>query len=224
MAGTIRAVIFDFDGTLTELTLDFRFLREEIVKVALGYVDPSLIKEFEGQYIIEMIQEIQARSQERGAAFKAKAYRRLRDLEVEEARGKDVYPYTREVLAQLKGRGARTGIVTRSCIEVLNEVFPDMAVYVDAVVTRDDIDRVKPHPSHAEAALALLGVPAESAMLVGDHPTDILTGKAISMVTVGVLTGRTRREQFVDAGATYVFDDIREVLPLVGDTGKPLFP
>lgn len=224
MAGTIRAVIFDFDGTLTELTLDFRILREEIVKVALGYVDPSLIKEFEGQYIIEMIQEIQARSEERGAAFKAEAYRRLRDLEVEEARGKDVYPYTREVLAQLKGRGARTGIVTRSCIEVLNEVFPDMAVYVDAVVTRDDIDRVKPHPSHAEAVLTLLGAPAESAMLVGDHPTDILTGKAINMVTVGVLTGRTRREQFVDAGATYVFDDIRDVLSLVGDTGKPVFP
>jgi phosphoglycolate phosphatase len=224
MAGTIRAVIFDFDGTLTELTLDFRVLRQEIVKVALGYVDLSLIKEFEGQYILEMIQEIEARSGERGVAFKAEAYRRLCDLELEGARGKDVYPYTREVLAQLKGRGVRTGIVTRTCIEVLDEVFPDMAAYVDAVVTRDDTDRVKPHPSHAEAVLALLRAPPESGILVGDHPTDILAGRAIRMVTVGVLTGRTRREQFFDAGATHVFDDIRGVMSLVGDTEKPLFP
>lgn len=36
----VRAVIFDFDGTLTPLTLDFSLLRSRVEEMAREYVDP----------------------------------------------------------------------------------------------------------------------------------------------------------------------------------------
>ena len=51
----IKGVIFDFDGTLTELTIDFPLVRGEIEKVARRYMGDDEIKAQEGQYILEMI-------------------------------------------------------------------------------------------------------------------------------------------------------------------------
>ena len=51
----MKAVIFDFDGTLTELTLDFGSLKAEIIKVALNYVPAHIVRSSEDQFIIEMI-------------------------------------------------------------------------------------------------------------------------------------------------------------------------
>jgi len=56
-------------------------------------------------------------------------------------------------------------------------------------------------------------LPGES-MMVGDHPTDIMTGIGAGMMTAGVLTGRTQREEFVKIGATFILNDIRDILNL----------
>ncbi len=40
----IKGIIFDFDGTLTELTIDFSFVRGEIEKVARRYVGDEEIR------------------------------------------------------------------------------------------------------------------------------------------------------------------------------------
>ena len=54
----MKAVIFDFDGTLTELTLDFGSLKEEIIKVALDYASADIVRSSEDRFIIEMIYRI----------------------------------------------------------------------------------------------------------------------------------------------------------------------
>ncbi|MBP1730722.1 MAG: hypothetical protein H6Q55_1151, partial [Deltaproteobacteria bacterium] len=41
--GSIRAVIFDFDGTLTEMTLDIPGTIDEIKKVALKYANEAVV-------------------------------------------------------------------------------------------------------------------------------------------------------------------------------------
>ncbi len=52
--------------------------------------------------------------------------------------------------------------------------------------------------------------------MVGDHIIDIQAGKQAAMKTVGVLTGRIKREEFEKAGADYVLKDVTEVSKLVG--------
>ena len=212
-----RAAIFDFDGTLVELTLDFSDLRRHVERLALTYVTEGYIRGLDGIYMLEMIDEVEKKLGASGAAFRQEAYTILRDLEVEAARGKALYPYTRDVLKALRGRGVKIGVMTRNCAPAVRTVFPDMDAYVDAMVTREDVRPVKPHPAHVLAVLALLGpIEAREAVLVGDHPTDIAAGLAAGATTIGVLTGRTERADFEKAGATFIVRDIRDVPVLIG--------
>jgi phosphoglycolate phosphatase len=211
----IRGLIFDFDGTLTELTLDFGHLKMEIEKVALKYVSEEEIKPFEGQFVIETVYGLEKTLGEQAEDFKVEAFGRLRELELDASKEKDLFPYTRDTLQRLRDSGIKVGILTRSHVDVLTHVFPDIRQYVQVVVTRHDVRQVKPHPDHATEALRLLGLRPEEAILVGDHPTDILGGQAVGMRTAGVLAGRTPREAFEEVGATYIIDDVRGVPDLL---------
>jgi phosphoglycolate phosphatase len=211
----LKAVIFDFDGTLTALTLDFSYLKEEITKIAVNYMPVDMVHALEGHYIIETIYGIAKQLDREGLKFQKEAFKRLNALEIEAAIGKDVYPYTRTVLAQLHQKNIKTGIITRTCRGVLKQVFPDMDNFIDIAVTREDIREVKPDPAHVKEALRMLDVLPEEAMVVGDHPTDIRAGRALNMKTAGVLTGRTGQEAFHEEQATFIFDDIRGIIDIV---------
>ncbi|HNT69269.1 MAG TPA: HAD family hydrolase [Syntrophorhabdaceae bacterium] len=209
-----KGAIFDFDGTLTELTLDFDLLRAEIEAIALRYVTEDVILSLKNHYILEMIDEIERLLDGRNAPFTHEASTRLRDLEVEASKGKDVYPYTRDVLQRLKDRDISIGIITRSCIDVLRTVFPDIDSYTDSIVTREDTKYVKPNPLHVIEVLRRFRLEPDDVVMVGDHPTDIIAGKALGMRTVGVLTGRTTRGSFENVQATFIFNDIRDIFTL----------
>ena len=154
----MKAVIFDFDGTLTALTLDFVYLKEEIIKVALDYAPVDIVRSPEDRFIIEMIYRIAKQMDTKGPEFQKEAFNRLKFLEVEASKGKDVYPYTRAVLTGLQKKNIKAAIITRTCHDVLRQVFPDMEKYIHVAVTREDIREVKPNPAHVREALRLLGV------------------------------------------------------------------
>ena len=209
--GAIRAVVFDFDGTLTPLTLDFSNMRSEVETLARRFVEEHVIKSLSHLYVIEFIYELEALLGESGRGLRRLAFDRMAELETETARGKELYPYAREVLRELRGKGLKIAIVTRNCLAALKNVFPDMDEYVDSVKTRDDVARVKPHPDHVAAVLAALNATPDEAVLVGDHPTDIAAGLAVGAQTVGVLTGRTQHADFEKAGAHHIANDIRDM-------------
>jgi phosphoglycolate phosphatase len=207
----IKAVIFDFDGTLTPLTINFSNLRTEVEILAQRFAEEHVIRDLSHLYIIEMIYELEEFLGQAGREFRRMAFEKMAELETETARGKELYPCAREVLKDLRGRGIKVAIVTRNCLGALKNVFPDIDTYVDVVMTRDDVSRVKPHPDHVNAVLAALGVAPEDAVLVGDHPIDIAAGLSVGTKTVGVLTGRSQEADFEKAGAHHIVTDIRDV-------------
>jgi phosphoglycolate phosphatase len=150
-----------------------------------------------------------------GAAFGKDAFDRLQSIELGAAKGKNVYPYTRDVLMVLRKKNIKAGIITRTCHAVLRQVFPDLDEYIHVAVTHEDTRKLKPDPAHVEKALRILHIAPEEAMMVGDHPTDVLAGSALHMKTVGVLTGRTDQKAFQEVHATHIFEDIRGILSLL---------
>jgi len=214
---TWKAVVFDFDGTLAQLNLDFPMMRAAVRKLPLCRAIPE--EKLANLMTIEMIEAaglfIAEQNEQDALRFLNEAYRLLTDIEIEAAHNGKLFPGTRMLLAELKRRAIKTGIVTRNCRAAVEILFPDSTLYADATVTRNEARNVKPHPGHIWEVLELLGVPQTDAVMVGDHPMDITSAKQAGSCAVGVLTGSADAKSLYDAGADMVLKDASELLGLI---------
>lgn len=64
-----------------------------------------------------------------------------------------------------------------------------LAGAVPAVITRDDVRQLKPHPAPVRAAAKRLGVDPKQCVMVGDTGLDVRAAKAAGALAVGVLSG-----------------------------------
>ncbi|NWF91718.1 MAG: HAD family hydrolase [Syntrophaceae bacterium] len=215
--GKIKAVIFDFDGTLAVLNIDFNAMREEVLELIRGFgVEERSITQ---RYLLEMIDQVypivRKKSPARASEFYRRAHQILQRFELEAARRGRLIPGVKRTLRSLRQRGMKVGIITRNCEEAVRKVFPAVDRFCDVFISRDGVRRVKPHPDHLSSAMKALDVSGEEAVMVGDHPIDIQAGKKVGMKTIGVLTGRTKREEFEGAGADYVLREASEIFELL---------
>jgi phosphoglycolate phosphatase len=124
-------------------------------------------------------------------------------------------PGTEATLKSLRMKGINIGIITRNCEDAVRKVFPGINDFCDVFVSRNSVKKVKPHPDHLTCVMELLKTSGEEAVMVGDHITDIQAGKRVGMETIGVLTGRTKKEEFERAGADYILKDVSEIYKIV---------
>lgn len=216
----IKAIIFDFDGTLAVLNIDFDSMRRQVFDLMKYFgVGEELIKE---RYLLEIIDEVYPILWEKNpsdaADFYQKSHQILYEVELRAAEKGRLIPGTEGVLKDLREKRIKVGIITRNCEEAVRKVFTDIDAYCDVFISRNSIKKVKPHPDHLSSAMKALDVSGEEAVMVGDHPIDIQAGKRVGMKTVGVLTGRTKREDFEKAGADYILRDATEICKLISPT------
>jgi phosphoglycolate phosphatase len=214
----MRAVIFDFDGTLAVLNIDFSLMKERVFEVMKGFgVDEGSIRE---TYLLEIIDEVTQHLCENNPAaadrFYEEAHRILHAIELRAAEEGRLLPGTTSTLEQLRRKGMKVGIVTRNCEDAVRKVFPRIDHFCDVFVSRNSTKRVKPHPEHLMRVMKTLGVRGEETVMVGDHTLDVQAGKKVGMMTVGVLTGRIKRGEFKRAGADTVLEDATEICGLLG--------
>ncbi|MDI7260398.1 MAG: HAD family hydrolase [Thermodesulfobacteriota bacterium] len=213
----IKAVIFDFDGTLAVLNIDFSMMRERIISLIRHFgIEERAIRE---RYLLEIIDEVYPRIREKDSSgaeeFYDRAHQILHEVELKAAEEGSLIPGAGRTLRMLRQWGIKVGIVTRNCEEAVRKVFPDIDDYCDVFISRDSVDKVKPHPDHLNSMLGALKVSGEEAVMVGDHVIDIQAGKKAGMMTIGVLTGRINRDEFEKAGADYVLRDVSEIYSLL---------
>ena len=213
----IKAIVFDFDGTLAVLNIDFSMMRERIISLVRHFgIEEGAIRE---RYLLEIIDEVYSMIREKDSSgaeeFYDRAHQILHEVELKAAEEGSLIPGTEAVLRMLRGRSIKVGIVTRNCEEAVRKVFPDIDDCCDIFISRNSVDKVKPHPDHLNSALGALKVSGEEAVMVGDHIIDIQAGKRAGMMTIGVLTGKIKREEFEEAGADYILRDVSEIYPLL---------
>jgi phosphoglycolate phosphatase len=202
----ITTVLFDFDGTLATLNIDFASMRENILALICDYNIST--ERYKSLYVLEMIdagrEDIARSHRGDGDDFEKQALILVRNIEIEAAERGDLIEGVETMLKRLRDSGIKTGIVTRNCLDAVQTLFPDVRDYCDAVITREFTERVKPHPDHIRVALnALNALPGDSAM-VGDHPMDMTVGKEVGTFNVGVLTGYSEVASLFEAGADIV--------------------
>jgi phosphoglycolate phosphatase len=213
----IKAIIFDFDGTLAVLNIDFNAMREQVFELMrhIGVEEKSITE----RYLLEIIDEVYFILLEKNPSgaekFYQKAHQILYEVELRAAGKGRLIPGVERMLKFIKGTGIKVGIITRNCEDAVRRVFPNIDQFCDVFISRNSVKKVKPHPDHLSSTMKALDVAGEEAVMIGDHTIDIQAGKRVGMKTIGVLTGRTKREEFEKAGADYILDNATEICKLI---------
>lgn len=212
-----EAVVFDFDGTLAELVLDFTAMKARVTDAAKAYLPD--VPPPDGLPALEYANQLAARIRTVAPAdaetFLGRVARAIMEQEIEAASRAALFPHTRQALATLAARGIPTGIITRNCRAAVNRIFPDAATHVGVILARDDTPHVKPDPRHLLTALATLGATPARSLMVGDHPMDLATGRAAGTLTAGVASGRVPRGELATHGPDYLAEDVGELVNML---------
>ncbi len=174
MIGTIRAVLFDFDGTLTEPgDLDFGRLRKEIGCPA-------------GRPVLEFLSALPPERRQ----FVEKA---LDDFEVSAAQRARVNPGAEALIAFLRRCSIPCAILSRNSrksVEVALSRLPFPADSFRVILTRDDQVPIKPDPDSVRTAAKRLEVRTSELLCVGDFIFDIQAGRGAGAPTVLLTNGQ----------------------------------
>lgn len=188
----IETILFDFDGTLAELHIDFSDMKRRIAALAADFLgrrpEPSSVPALE--WIEALARDVGDGSAGRARMFLSQAMASVEAMEMEAAAQGNLFPFARRVLEDLRQRGVKIAVVTRNCEKAVRTVFPDMDRYGFKLFARDHVARVKPDPEHLRTALLALNATCRESLMVGDHPLDIETGKRLGVKTAGVASGR----------------------------------
>jgi HAD superfamily hydrolase (TIGR01549 family) len=188
---SVKAILIDMDGTITKFNLDYMWMRRTALKLLdeAGLWRPNFSDQMS---IYAMLNELRGSiSNERLNEIKKRIYEKVERIESEAAERAELMPGAMEALNGLRQMKKRIVIVTNNgrlgadrTLERLN-----LLGTIDAVVTRDDVDELKPDPGIVFKALNLASAKADEAILVGDAIIDIKAAKAASVRSVAIPTG-----------------------------------
>ena len=171
------------------------------------------------KYLLEIIDEVYEMLWKKHPAgaetFYQESHDILHEVEMKAAAMGRLIPGAEGTLRRLREKGIKVGIITRNCEDAVRKVFPGIDDFCDVFVSRNSVKKVKPHPDHLTHVMKSLKISGEEGIMVGDHMIDIQAGKRVGMKTVGVLTGRTKKEEFEKAGADYILREAAEIWELL---------
>lgn len=214
---TLRAVLFDLDGTLIETHIDFPGMTRAMEQLA---GEANVSKELmEGKDILSLVEaareDLNARGGD-GEALRRTAFARLEEMEVTGCDRPNLLAGTQELLTALIQKEIKVGIVTRNCRRVSVGLLARFALPHHLLLTRDDVARTKPNPEHLWDALRLLGEVPEATAMVGDHWMDVQAGQRASCAaTLGVL-GNHNADWFAPCPPTAMVQDLAGARLLFG--------
>jgi len=130
-------------------------------------------------------------------------------------------PGARELLVELTRVGVPWAIATSGHMESAARTLEALGVDLKrtAVVTRDDVEHAKPDPDLFLAAADKLGVPVETASVVGDSVWDMLAAQRARALGIGLLSGGYGPEELERAGAYRVYEDPQDLLDHLDEVG-----
>ncbi len=215
-----NAFLFDLDGTLVDSVYQHvlawhEALDAEGIELSIWRIHRKIGMSgglFTNQLLRETDGPISPDRVERLRRVHTDAYKRL-------APTVKPLPGARELLAALSESGTPWAIATSGRMET---AAPNLAVLgVDPadvpVVTRDQVKHAKPDPDLFLAAAERLGMPIESAIVVGDSIWDMLASRRCRALGVGLLSGGYGQDELERSGAVRVYEDPADLLAHVDE-------
>jgi HAD superfamily hydrolase (TIGR01509 family) len=166
----IKAVLFDFDGTLTQP----ESLNLADVKDRIGCPREA--------YILEYIHQIDSVREQR------RAYAVLEAFELQAARHAQPNTGAEALIRTLRTRGIRIGILSRNSAKSIHRSLANFKHLTEAdfdlIISRDDPLQPKPSSDGVRHAAKKLGIDPSEILVVGDFILDIEAGRRAGAMTV----------------------------------------
>jgi len=191
---SIKAVIFDLDGTITQPYFDFDSIREQM---GLDRNSGPVLEQME-----KMSPEQRKRAEQILHFYEQKA--------VTES---SLNPGTRETLTALRKGGIRIGVLTRNRQSNALAIADKHDLQFDAVFGREQ-GPVKPDAFGVLRLCEQFSVEPAETLLVGDYLFDLLSAKAAGAVAV-LLVNDHRADEFAEH-ADYTIENIPQILEIIG--------
>jgi HAD superfamily hydrolase (TIGR01549 family) len=225
---TIKAVIFDLDGTIVTFNLDYKTLRGEVRSYLLNIgVPASLLTVNENIFDMLKKTEIFMKHQGKSGADVEKIRKETMSIaekhEIEAAEQTSTLPGAVETLKILKQSGLKIGLCTMNGKKSMDYILKrfNLAGFFDATIPRDKVNQVKPNTEHLETTLKALDAKAAETLVVGDSINDMQGAKDLRAVAVGLPTGISTKEKMISYGANFIITSITDLPILIERINKP---
>ncbi|NHV99796.1 MAG: HAD family phosphatase [Thaumarchaeota archaeon] len=218
----IEAVLLDMDGTLIEFNYNYVSARRLIIAklVEMG-VEESILSESKPAPVnVEdavMFMRRKGFSEEELRILRRKAYEVVEPMELEAASNPVLRKGVSDLLSWLMDNGVKTAVCTNNCSTACEIVLRKTRLkrFFTHVLTRDDVERLKPFPDIIIKACEKLCVPPEKTVYVGDSPIDITAARSARVKPIGIVSSLCNAEKLKNAGAELVvssMDELKEQL------------
>ncbi len=221
MTGSIKAIVFDSDGTLLD-TRHFIFegYKAVLEKHGLSHLaNDHYIRQRLGKPTVETFEQIIAghdthlTSRELADELDAQQNTMLEHIQP--------YPKLLELLEKWRADGVKLCLFSSGYGFMIDRNFaaagiPNVREIFDAIITADDGLAHKPEPDAIHELLRRVDVPAGQAIVVGDHAYDIIAAKRAQVgLKIGVLHGVGTRHELLTAGADFLCDSLESLDHLI---------
>lgn len=211
---SIRALLFDLDGTLLDTwDLIWRCFRATF----RHYLGRELTKEeflpIFGQPLFQQMAHFGGEQAEEMVRFYRQCYAAW------QREGTRAFPGVVDTLKQLRHRGYRLAAVTSKgrdrALQGLKTAGLDSLLPV--VVAVEDVTHPKPHPEPVEKTARRLDVAVSECLVVGDSPVDIQAGKAAGAQTAAVRWTFYPWNQVIKEQPDYTLQTISDLLVILAN-------
>jgi len=221
MEKSMRALIFDLDGTLVDTVYAHVFAWQCAFAEAGMAIDGWRIHRrigmsgglFTRAAGRELGHEL---SQQEAADLQARHGELFRKLLPE----RRPLPGAVELLRFLRTNNIMFGIATSGGRPEINASLDALEIDPGVlVVERGDVMRAKPEPDLFLACQQRLGVRVEDCYVVGDAVWDLLAARRAGMLSIGLLSGGYGENELIQAGAFRVYRDTLELFQSLDELG-----
>lgn len=183
----LKAIIFDLDGTLINITFDYKKAKAEVISFLINSkVNKKILDENKSIYL-NIEAAINYIEKEYGKEFakiiKDKAFEIVDKHEKQGIKKASLNKDALNLINYIKSKGIKIAICTNNSsyttFSILNKL--KIASLVDVIVTRDDVEKLKPYPDPLLLVCKKLNINPYEALYIGDSIVDLLTAKAVGV-------------------------------------------